>query len=152
MKKQYTTRSCNKCKLRKCNCRNVIINKPVEVKASQAGNDGLDNYELALLEGFVGTRQEYLDSLKGGDGNSIEIRYAKNTDPENSPSIVVTDRVPSGWSLTAPSVGIDEYLWEAKANVSLGVPSELLSDWQVYRSTGVSSQVAPVRGEDIFNQ
>lgn len=137
MKKQYTTRGCNKCKLRKCNCSNVIINKPVEVKASQAGNDGLDNYELALLEGFVGTRKEYLDSLKGGDGNSIEIRYARNDSFTENPPLNRTERYPNGWTLEEPEESLGKYVWAIIAMVTKEVPSELVENWKVVRLTGV---------------
>ena len=59
---------CNKCRLHKCKCK-VVINKPVEVKASKAGNDGLNNYELWLLEGHTGTLEDYFESLKGDKGD-----------------------------------------------------------------------------------
>ena len=141
---------CNKCRLHKCRCK-VVINKPVEVKASKAGNDGLDAYEIAVLEGFVGTRDEWVERLEGKDGAGYETRYAVNSDPDNSPPIVPDDRVPSGWSLTAPNAGAGEYIWVARAKVTEGTPSLLLSNWTTSRQTGVSVEVAPARGEDIFN-
>src|SRR5699024_588036 len=119
---------CNKCRTHKCRCK-VVINKPVEVKASKAGNDGLDAYELAVIEGFVGTREEWIESLKGTDGSGYEERYAVNTDPDNSPSIDADERVPSGWSLTPPPISTGEYLWVARAKVTEGTPSLLLSNW-----------------------
>lgn len=41
------------------------------IKVSSAeGNDGMSAYELAVLNGFVGTYQQWLDSLKGSNGKS----------------------------------------------------------------------------------
>ena len=40
-----------------------------------AGKDGLSAYELAVQNGFVGTLDEWLDSLKGTDGKDAEAPY-----------------------------------------------------------------------------
>lgn len=145
---------CNKCSrgLKNCKCHKTVVNKPVEVKVGGAGNDGLNNYELWLLEGHTGTLEEYLESLKGKDGNHYERRYAKNTSSTIPPTIVSTDRIPSGWSTQIPNREEGEYVWVAEAQVSTSTPSELITDWQVTLMTGESSDLAPVRGEDIFNQ
>lgn len=61
-------KKCNTC----CKCKsNITVNKPVDVKVGGAGNDGLNAYELAVLDGFVGTYEEWKESLKGATGNTI---------------------------------------------------------------------------------
>ena len=37
-----------------------------------SGRDGLSAYDIAVLEGFQGTKAEWLASLKGADGNGFE--------------------------------------------------------------------------------
>src|SRR5699024_361192 len=128
---------CNKCRLHKCRCK-VVINKPVEVKVGGAGNDGLDAYEIAVLEGFIGTREEWIESLKGKDGSKIEERYAKNDDPDTPPAFIPTDRVPSGWHTQMPEDEEGTFTWVIKAYVSNEVPSVLESNWQAFRMTGLS--------------
>jgi hypothetical protein len=48
----------------------VVNDKPIKAsfKASK-GSNGMTAYEIAVLEGFVGTEAEWLDSLKGADGD-----------------------------------------------------------------------------------
>lgn len=55
--------------------------------AGTTGPRGYSNYELAQSIGFDGTLEEYLDSLKGKDG---QIRYIGNGPP---PDIIVGSRV-----------------------------------------------------------
>src|SRR5690625_392518 len=64
-------RNCNRCNrtLSLCGCKKTVVNRPTEVKVGGAGNDGLTAYQIAVLEGFVGTEQEWLESIKGEDGN-----------------------------------------------------------------------------------
>ena len=64
----------------------------------------------------------------GADGDFYELRYAKNGSPTSPPSLVVTDRNPSGWSTTQPSVATLEYLWETRAKIS-GTTGALLTNW-----------------------
>ncbi|MDP3850090.1 MAG: hypothetical protein Q8Q59_06290 [Luteolibacter sp.] len=47
---------------------------PVQVDFSEAR----DAYQLAVLEGFVGTRPEWLASLQGEDGKGVEIVVVAN--------------------------------------------------------------------------
>lgn len=45
--------------------------KPQEakvIKISEAGSQGLSAYDIAVLHGFIGTQEEWLESL-GGDGD-----------------------------------------------------------------------------------
>lgn len=63
---------CNKCNTKRCNCK-VVINKPVEIITKGKGNDGLSAYELAVLNGYIGTEQEWLESLEGKDGGSYQV-------------------------------------------------------------------------------
>lgn len=64
----------------------------------------------------------------GANGDFYELRYAKNGSPTSPPSLVVTDRNPSGWSTTQPSVATLEYLWETRAKIS-GTTGALLTNW-----------------------
>ena len=41
----------------------------LELEISQAGVQGYSAYEIAVQNGFEGTEQEWLASLKGADGN-----------------------------------------------------------------------------------
>jgi len=41
-----------------------VITTPVQIKGD-TGETGLSAYELAVQNGFVGTEQEWLESLKG---------------------------------------------------------------------------------------
>lgn len=44
------------------------------------GNDGKSAYQIAIDNGFTGTEQEWLESLKGADGQGIEGKYLKQID------------------------------------------------------------------------
>ena len=44
----------------------VTINPPVNVDVTTAGANGLSAYEIAVVNGFVGTEAEWLVSLVGG--------------------------------------------------------------------------------------
>lgn len=71
---------------------------------------------------------QYIKGDPGTNGNYYELRYAKNGSPTSPPSLVVTDRNPSGWSTAQPSVATLEYLWETRALIS-GTNNTLLSNW-----------------------
>ena len=64
-------RNCNRCNrtLSLCGCKKTVVNRPTEVKVGGAGKDGLNNYELWLLEGHTGTLEDYFESLKGDKGD-----------------------------------------------------------------------------------
>ena len=44
------------------------IKVEAEVKATMVGDNGKSAYEIAAAHGFKGTEQEWLDSLKGPQG------------------------------------------------------------------------------------
>ncbi len=73
-------------------------------------------YTWALLEGSAG--------LGGEDGEIepyYEFRYAKNGSRTTAPSLVNTDPNPAGWTITQPTIGTLEYLWQIvsqKRNIS----------------------------------
>ncbi len=81
-----------------------------EVNETIKGDDGKSAYQIALDNGFEGTEQEWLDSLKGADGesyNDTELRHSVTTIEEDvlylkaitssleGESLFVTDRVTS---------------------------------------------------------
>lgn len=41
----------------------IIVEPPIEVSVATAGANGLSAYEVAVVNGFVGTEQEWLVSL-----------------------------------------------------------------------------------------
>ncbi|MDO4157215.1 MAG: hypothetical protein Q4D37_10640 [Oscillospiraceae bacterium] len=45
-----------------------LLKKIAEIQSGANGKDGLSAYELAKENGFVGTLDEWLESLKGKDG------------------------------------------------------------------------------------
>lgn len=47
-----------------------ILEASPQIASLVKGENGLDNYEIAVEEGFVGTRSEWLDSMKNGLINS----------------------------------------------------------------------------------
>ena len=71
---------------------------------------------------------QYIKGDPGTNGDYYELRYAKNGSPTSPPSLVVTDRNPSGWSTSQPSVATLEYLWETRAKIS-GSTGDLLTNW-----------------------
>ena len=48
------------------------------IKNAQKGLDGKSAYEIAVEHGFVGTEEEWLESLKGADGNSFNSHIHDN--------------------------------------------------------------------------
>lgn len=44
----------------------------VDGKNGADGKDGLSAYEIAIKNGFEGSEEEWLDSLKGADGESYD--------------------------------------------------------------------------------
>ena len=65
-----------------------VINGTVPTKGNVKGNinavygkDGLSAYEIAVKNGFEGTEQEWMASLKGEKGNtlSVSFRYDEET-------------------------------------------------------------------------
>ena len=48
------------------------------IKNAQKGLDGKSAYEIAVEHGFVGTEEEWLESLKGADGNSFNFHIHDN--------------------------------------------------------------------------
>lgn len=71
------------------------------------------------------------DGQKGDDGKNgdyTEYRYAVNGSKSQAPELTATDRAPSGWGTTMPSVGSLKYLWLTTAKIS-GQTNALLSNW-----------------------
>ena len=74
------------------------------------GKDGLSAYEIALKNGFVGTESEWLDSLKGKDGNSPEVSSFATTEYVNerlSEILVILENLPTTNTVTLFSYGED---------------------------------------------
>ena len=77
------------------------------------------------------------DGKDGADGHYWEYRYAVNGSTSTPPSLESTVREPSGWSTTAPTVGMLQYLWMTMALVD-GESPKLYSTWSTpIRLTGV---------------
>lgn len=64
----------------------------------------------------------------GKDGDFTEYRYAVNGSKTAAPSLVATDRVPSGWDTAMPTVGSLKYLWLTTAKIN-GQTNALISNW-----------------------
>ena len=74
------------------------------------GKDGLSAYEIALKNGFVGTESEWLDSLKGKDGNSPEVSgfaTMEYVDARLSEILVILENLPTANTVTLFSYGED---------------------------------------------
>lgn len=74
------------------------------------GKDGLSAYEIALKNGFVGTESEWLDSLKGEDGDSPEVSEFATTeyvDERLSEILVILENLPTASTVTLFSYGED---------------------------------------------
>ena len=74
------------------------------------GKDGLSAYEIALKNGFVGTESEWLDSLKGKDGNSPEVSgfaTMEYVDARLSEILVILENLPTASTVTLFSYGED---------------------------------------------
>lgn len=63
----------------------------------EKGENGESAYEIAKRNGFEGTEQEWLDSLKGEGGESVYVRYARTADGAN---------FTSGWSEGQNYIGV----------------------------------------------
>lgn len=77
------------------------------------GKNGLSAYEIALKNGFIGTESEWLDSLKGKDGedgNSPEVSGFATTeyvDERLSEILVILENLPTASTVTLFSYGED---------------------------------------------
>lgn len=88
---------------------------------------------LGSLKGPKGTEG---DTIVGPPGNSLEIRYAKNKDPENAPALNRSDRNPEGWSIETINPETDEFVWETRGYVDW--EDNLVGTWSnPFRNTGV---------------
>ncbi|WP_291625576.1 hypothetical protein [Clostridium sp.] len=58
------------------------------------------------------------DGKNGSDGISIEFRFAKNQSSISAPSVTVTTREPSGWTVEPPILSTGEYMWMIVAKVN----------------------------------
>lgn len=80
----------------------------IELDIIPTGNDGLSAYEVAVKDGFEGTEQEWLDSLKGDTGDTPDIE------------IGTTQTLPAGSSATVTKSGTTE-----NPVFSFGIPQGL---------------------------
>lgn len=74
------------------------------------GKDGLSAYEIAVKNGFVGTESEWLDSLKGKDGNSPEVSGFATTEyveERLSEILVILENLPTASTVTLFNYGED---------------------------------------------
>ncbi len=74
------------------------------------GENGLSAYEIALKNGFFGTESEWLDSLKGKDGNSPEVSGFATTeyvDERLSEILFILENLPTARIVTLFSYGED---------------------------------------------
>lgn len=53
----------------------------------------------------------------GEPGPHTDFKYAKNNSTTTAPALVKTDRTPTGWSDTPPSLSSGEYLWMTQAEI-----------------------------------
>lgn len=100
------------------------------------GNDGQDGNNGE--DGKDGNNGE-----DGKDGNTTEFRWAVNITPNIPPSLVNTDRNPSGWSTTVPSIGDSQFLWMIQATINPN-SNTLVGTWSSpIRLTGESGPIGP---------
>lgn len=64
----------------------------------------------------------------GINGDYFEYRYAVNGSRSTPPSLSKTNRNPSGWSTTVPTVGNLQYLWFTVAKIN-GETNSLIQNW-----------------------
>lgn len=64
----------------------------------------------------------------GKNGDYTEYRYAVNGSKSEAPTLVASEREPSGWGTVMPKVNGLEYLWLATAKIS-GQTNTLISEW-----------------------
>lgn len=91
------------------NFKDVATKEDLEEIELQKGDDGKTAYDLAVEEGFEGTLEEWLQSLRGEEGSDgisitgITAEFAVNTSPTTAPT--------SGWSTTRPNRSANQYMW-----------------------------------------
>ena len=68
------------------------------------------------------------DGEDGKNGDYTEYRYAVNGSKSEAPTLVASEREPSGWGTVMPKVNGLEYLWLATAKIS-GQTNTLISEW-----------------------
>lgn len=56
----------------------ILLKGFVEKKISESGLEGKSAYDIAVENGFVGTEEEWLESLKGGDVDLSEYWKIEN--------------------------------------------------------------------------
>lgn len=108
------------------------------------GPEGLEGQQgLRGEPGPAGTGDSGPPGPPGIPGSKPEYRFAKNGSVSVPPSIIITDRNPSGWSTIAPTTLVGEYLWGVVALID--ADNNLSADWTTpIRVTGVPGQ----NGED----
>lgn len=93
----------------------IIVEQIItEIKVEQTGTtgrDGFSAYEIAVLNGFVGTQQEWLESLKGEEGQKGDDGNAATV------GIGTTTTLPAGSSATVTNTGSS-----SNATFNFGIP------------------------------
>ena len=82
-------------------------------EAGTPGSNGKSAYELAVENGFTGTVQEWLDSLKGSNGTNTYVRYANvlpTSDADMLPEGTAGDYIGIYVGATAPT-SYSSYTW-----------------------------------------
>lgn len=75
----------------------------------------------------------------GPAGNSVEVRYAKNTDSVNAPDLNRADRNPPGWTTNTINPAEGEFIWETRAYVD--GENNLVGLWsEQFRNTGIGEK------------
>lgn len=87
------------------------------------------SYWIIVAEGAKGNKGDKGDDGDpGNNGDYFEYRYAVNGSRSTPPSLSKTNRNPSGWSTTVPTVGNLQYLWFTVAKIN-GETNSLIQNW-----------------------
>lgn len=120
-------------------CTAAIVGSAVNVTAMSSDSAQVNitiNCEGKQTYTKVMSLSKSKNGSNGSDGAYFEYRYAKNGSTEMSPSLIVTDANPSGWTTAMPSVGALEYLWMTVAKKT--ATGLLLQNWSSpVRTSGV---------------
>lgn len=81
---------------------------------------------IGIVNGLTNEVTEWSEVLQvngangtnGSDGISIEFRFAKNQSSTSAPSVTVTTREPSGWTVEPPILSTGEYMWMIVAKIN----------------------------------
>jgi|GEM_PF-3959460 len=121
--------------------KSIISSRFVDLEKAQYAT------EQTLAERIQAQEQENRKKTKEiKQGNFIETRYAVNGSYLVHPTLVISERNPSGWALTPPTAGTLETIWTIESEIS-GVTGRLVTgEWTILGSVkgtnigGVSSE------------